>query len=403
MLNRSERMVYRLCRQSFLSLWSYPNPLNNEKKELCDVLVIFGPDVIIFSVKDVGLPDINISSVDRSRWSRRAVEASANQIYGAERAIGRLDHVIRNDGLRGLPLPPIEDLRVHRIAVALGSRGEVPIPSGGFGKGLVHVLDEDSLNVLLAELDTIADFTGYLLKKEELHGRVSQLVIEGGEKELLAVYLFNNREFPNDADTIVVQQGHWDNLIMRPEYRAKKREDQVSYFWDSLIETLSESVGFDEFGPPQELEEVERVVRTMASENRFSRRILAGSFREWHVGAISRSRLQGAPSGVVYVFLARPQDFPREERRTELQARCFIARGLHPDSSAIIGLATEEYGSKGFSFDAVYLHMPEWTQESQKRLEELQERTGWFTEVGITRRSEDEYPTPERDELKGSS
>jgi hypothetical protein len=51
-VNQSEEYLARLCRRSFLSLWSYPTPQGkNAGKELCDCLVVCDPDVIIFSVK----------------------------------------------------------------------------------------------------------------------------------------------------------------------------------------------------------------------------------------------------------------------------------------------------------------------------------------------------------------
>jgi hypothetical protein len=55
----SERYLAKLCKSTFLSLWSYPNLYShegrkNEKgvgKELCDLLVVFDNDIIIFSDK----------------------------------------------------------------------------------------------------------------------------------------------------------------------------------------------------------------------------------------------------------------------------------------------------------------------------------------------------------------
>jgi hypothetical protein len=51
-MNKAELLVYRLCRKSFLSLWSYMNPRRKPSgKELCDVIVVCEPDVLIVSVK----------------------------------------------------------------------------------------------------------------------------------------------------------------------------------------------------------------------------------------------------------------------------------------------------------------------------------------------------------------
>jgi hypothetical protein len=59
----SEAVLADLCHRSFLSLWSYPNPYRSnglqthgEGKELCDLPVIFGQQVIIFSDKSCAFP-----------------------------------------------------------------------------------------------------------------------------------------------------------------------------------------------------------------------------------------------------------------------------------------------------------------------------------------------------------
>ena len=50
----TEAFAHSVCRQSFLSLWSYASPQGRTPgKELCDILVVCDPDIIIFSVKEV--------------------------------------------------------------------------------------------------------------------------------------------------------------------------------------------------------------------------------------------------------------------------------------------------------------------------------------------------------------
>jgi len=48
----SERYLNRVCNDTFLSLWTYPSPTNADGKELCDLVVVFRNNVIIFSDKD---------------------------------------------------------------------------------------------------------------------------------------------------------------------------------------------------------------------------------------------------------------------------------------------------------------------------------------------------------------
>jgi len=380
-------MVSHLCRESFLSLWSYPNPQRRDGRELCDVLVVCDPDIIIFSVKNVGF--VENDTTGERRWYRRAVQDSVRQIYGAERELRNLSAVIRSDGSPGLKLPDPERRRIHRVAVAMGSNREVSLYPGNAGKGYVHLFDEISTDIILRELDTISDFVEYL---RELEGFQGIIRVDGGEEELLGSFILNQRKLPADSKMLFVLSGVWDEVSRKPEFLARKAADRFSYAWDRLIEFLSENLTYSVTGPPPTLDEAELVVRTMARETRFGRRILAGQFADWHRHRASRSRIVPALSGVVYVFLATRPDHERKARIAELEARCFVARGLRPEAKTVVGLGTEEYGSEGFSFDVVYYHLPVWTDAHTEDMQALQAKFGIFSEVRETRVSGDEFP-----------
>lgn len=76
----SERYLARLCERSFLSLWSHPNLFRDPHKELCDLLVVFGDHVILFSDKSCALKP---GPHGWSRWYRRAILDSAKQLQRA--------------------------------------------------------------------------------------------------------------------------------------------------------------------------------------------------------------------------------------------------------------------------------------------------------------------------------
>src|SRR2546428_2614371 len=164
-LNPAEALVYHLCTGTFLSLWSVANPQARRGKELCDLLIVCDPDIVLWSVKEIDLADGESLSSLR-RWRRKAIEKSAKQLYGAERQIAQMTSVAVPGSRYRLPFPPLSERRIHRMAVALGSRGLVPIAEGDLGSGFVHVVDEVSLNTLLTELDTVVDFIDYLHSKE---------------------------------------------------------------------------------------------------------------------------------------------------------------------------------------------------------------------------------------------
>src|SRR5262245_49748663 len=92
----SERYLARLGDRTFLNLWSYPNVFidkkvggNGDGKELCDLLIVCGNDVLIFSDKTIAWPLGDNIETSWNRWFRRAVQNSVDQIRGAERWIDK--------------------------------------------------------------------------------------------------------------------------------------------------------------------------------------------------------------------------------------------------------------------------------------------------------------------------
>lgn len=408
-LNETERLVYRLCRKSFLSLWSYANPQGKTPgKELCDILVVCEPDVIIFSVKEVAFIEEGDELVNQTRWSKRAIEESVKQIYGAERWINSTTHVIRSDGKQGLPFPEPAVRRVHRVAVALGGKGKVWKSFGDFGKGFVHVFDERSLEIVMNELDSITDFIKYLYDKEAMYRSGTQTIFNGGgEEDVLALYLHQNRVFPTDqepgrSDTIILGDDLWEIFSRKPEYLRKKKADKDSYIWDSLLEVYCRDVLNENLEIGSSVTELEKVARTMARENRFNRRMLGSSLKEFMRRSDPRmpkeqriaSRMVPSFSGVVYVLLTRPHGYDRELRARELWLRCYVARGINSYKyDTVIGIATEEpVKGKGYTLDTVFLRMKDWTEGDRRKVSAIQKELGYFQKPEETHVHVDEYP-----------
>ena len=279
----SEKYLVHLCEKAFLRLWSYPNLYRDQGsgKELCDVLIVFGQDVIVFSDKSCAYPDSGDEAKDWARWFKRSIRESARQVYGAERWISHHPKRIFLDPACKHPLPvdlpPSDAMRIHRVVVARGAgercsaffggdsgslmvrndlAGDAHInaPAGPFGvfrigqvdpeKGYVHVFDDENLDILLSELDTTADFVAYLTRKEAF--LCSQTVVSApGEEDLLAHYLTHTNAndehdfvFPPDLD--LIQFDHlYRGMSDDEQYKAKKSADEISYRIDELIEHVS--------------------------------------------------------------------------------------------------------------------------------------------------------------------
>lgn len=404
-LTPSEQLVYDLCTKSFLSLWSYANPKQPKGKELADVLAVFGPHVIVFSVKEIELQQLADSSVAAKRWVRRAIDASIDQLRGARRIVETMDHVIRSDGSLGVRLPVDADRVVHLIAVAAGGKREVPFGGGVSNGHYVHVIDEIALREILTELDTAPDFIGYLKAKEAYEG----VIICEGEEDLFAYYLHGGRRLPQ-VDRLLVQGGLWRDLQTKPEFKARKEADRISYWWDQRIEALvaDNSIPTE---APRDPNELEMVVRGMASENRLERRVLSSAFLNW-LGKKQRGgrMLYSEGTQMGYAFATCPRDSDRQVRVAELVARCLVARSpggplarCGYDVRKVIGLATEVYDPSGWSMDAVYLDIPSWTEEDERRTQEGRALFGIHNQTIISRASVDEFPRKARPGVSGNS
>ena len=402
--NPAEQFVYEICTNSFLSLWSYANPKGPKgQSELCDILVVCDPNVIIFSVKNIVFQEHPSYKIAVERWLDRAIRASTKQIYGAERWLASASQVTKCDGTPGLFLPKKEIRNVHRVAVALGGHEKAPLFFGDLGKGFIHVFDETSFGIVLKELDTISDFTGYLTAKEKLYRSGKELWFGSGEEELLAMYLCYGPAFLDsemeEADEVFLDDTLWKGHTESAEYAAKKQADKISYMWDDLIEHLARFVVRDSGGFGKSLNKAEIAVRTMAKEDRFCRRCLAKALDSFLAGTRRpsgrlRSRLVTSYSGVTYVFLHLRESQAAKLGLDELATRCFIALDLVPASSTVVGIQfVTNNTSTGLDVQAMYFHAETLSAAERKRIRIAKKELGYFSKPVKSRIHEDEYPT----------
>lgn len=387
-LTPSERLVNELSTSSFMRLWTHPNPVGKGGKELCDCLVVCGPHIIIFSVKEIEFRDTG-DAVGWERWQKTAIDKSVQQIWGAERWLRVADRVIRRDG-REVVLAPKPERRFHRVAVSLGGRGEVPLKWGDLGHGFVHLLDELSLKAAFSELTTITDFVRYLSAAERVLERGAKPVFMGsGVEDLLALYVQNGDDFGLfDRDTgepalALIHEGIWKALVKLPDYLARNKDLESSFAWDRLIEHFAEDLlpdgMFDMFR--KEVTQNELALVAMAMQPRGHRANLADAFLEFlhptteHVAA----RVVVADNQAAFVFTAG-DSADREHRARELTLRCLIVRGRCKSVRTVVGIATDRprAGKRGHSSDIVYLHMPDWDPAENTKIDQIQAELGYF-------------------------
>ncbi len=482
---KSEKILASLGEKSFLNLWSFPSPYidkqSNNKgdgKELCDLLVVCGDHVLIFSDKTIAWPDGPDVMLSWRRWYKRAIASSADQIFGAERWINRFpDRIfLDNKCTQKLPIeiPPPERRKVHRIVVALGAvnaceahfvegigslmilpaiHGDqhwkpdtvVPFTIGDVNPsgGLIHVLDDATLDIVLSELDTISDFTAYLTKKEELF-RSGKLTFASGEEDLVAYYMTHmNKQDEHDFtkpdgsslsqnDFIGLASGFHTKLIENPQYLAKKSADKNSYVWDRLIEAFTTHMLAGTTIVPQgdnsDISVQEQGVRHKAAVPRFQRRNLGdGILEALRLGStasrFTRAFLPGPTekdqdTGFFFMTLALPTfeldggyEQYRDFRRNLLHVYALAFLQKHPKLKQIVGIATEppnQTHSSGSSEDLIFAPQPTWTTESTKELVETMKtlnivQSGNYTEYAIEGNEfpdiSQQYSKPQKEKL----
>ncbi|VVT24345.1 YecA family protein [Marinobacter salarius] len=416
-----ERHLSRLSENTFFGLWSFPNVYTDEGfpktgigKELCDLLVVFNNKIIVFSDKDISFnSDIEVL-VAWKRWFKRSIIKSAKQLLGAESWLKSYPNRIYldKDCRHKFPIDLSKiEYEIHLVAVTCntekpaedffkgGSSGtlfqiypleakdclEKPFVVGDlFPKNtFVHVFDEISLDLLLQELNTISDFIGYLAEKERVI-REGEILQSAGEEELLAYY-FRGRGPSNTSGRMIyptecrgnngpisLAEGLWLEYVQEEEYAIWSHMYQESLLWDRLIERFSHHIlqGTVGRGADKDFDYHERAVRHLASENRYSRFLLAKAFKDKFL-EVPKDRRSGrvvfSPNQKekVYIFLFLPrydnEDYQqyRDDRSHYVEAYALVAKFRFPRVKKVVVIATEPIDAKGRSEDIVSIEFEE--------------------------------------------
>ncbi|MCX9133908.1 SEC-C metal-binding domain-containing protein [Aeromonas veronii] len=428
-INDSERYLATLSEKTFLSLWCYPNVYTDEGyskskngKELCDLLVVFENKIIIFSDKNIVFNQEKDIKVAWKRWFKKSVLESASQLFGAESWIKNHSDRIFLDKKCENKFPiaiPKNGLEIFLIAVTKNSSEPAKKYYDNFAKGstgtlvqnynmsleqcldnpfnisdsfpsktFIHILDELSLDLLISKLDTIHDFTTYLIEKERAI-RTNHLRVIHGEEDLLGYFYSNIEqdlagriELPNQGSSCeyIIQEGFWDSFIKTNEYKIIESYRKGSVHWDEMISNFSEHIlGASVYhGKENSFESHEIALKYMASENRLSRCHLCKSFliKFSSVPHNARSALvMESPQheGRIYTFLFFPRsdgmsdsDY-RECRLGAALAYSIVVKYQNPKAKDVIVIATETRQNKTRSEDIIAKHYDEQLSTDEKK------------------------------------
>lgn len=426
----TEKLLSRLCENTFLDLFSYLNPVREDGKELCDLIAVFDDHVFIFFDResrkfDNAEKDI---SVRWNRWKKEVIEKQIKALSGAEKYIRTGKPIFLGPKRETkLPVKVTKDATVHKFIVAHGaseaceassetnvygslgisySKPGVPSIDHPFFVELensdpVHVLDSVNIGLVLGELDTFFDFTAYVTEKEDAIRKYYCLTY-CGEEDLLAHYFLNydaeGRKYrigedPQKYQGIIIEEGEWKNFAASEDYRKRKEANKDSYFWDRLLQRTYQNALNGTLIGDIDLGKERNPLNEMAKEPRLMRRVLSGGMLEaiekfsgtgdipMHLSFISSFYPDKG-----YVFLQIKAPSPRGEgyrefRRQLLLIACGAARNRVSHLNTVVGIAMDppKFTPSGeISEDFALLDCSCWTEKDRTFWERENQHAKFF-------------------------
>jgi SEC-C motif len=447
----SEQLLYRLCQNTFLRIWSYANPFKDDGKEFCDLIAIFEDHVFIFFDRESRKFDGATKDflVTWQRWKKEAIDKQIKTALGADRYLqsGRSLFLDQKNS-QPLPVKVPENPKIHKIIVAHGAKeaceafsdaniyGSLGISYGpedhdpGFpflvslkSSEKIHLLDSHSVDVILGELDTFSDLVRYIVEKERA---IDQYLFLSycGEEDLLAHYFLNYQDDQktyrigtSDASVhgLHIGEGEWHDFIEGDPYRRRKSSNEVSYHWDRLIQRTCDNILTGTAGGNSDVFAGKSAIKEMAREPRFMRRSLSENMFE----KISQFPSEIRPNAVARYVSAMPSFFPdtkyvflqlqpnfaidyetqyRPARQHMLAVACGTLKNKIPHLKKVIGIAIDApKHSKSVSEDFILLDCEDWPDEQREYFEKENELLGFFESDKVRFETRRTFDFPEED------
>lgn len=415
--DEGENFVNEIAYKSFFKYWCYPGPRyeNGDKKEICDLLIVFNDVCIIFSVKNYEFKGNHL------RYFNNTIEKAVRQLNGAYKTLFKKENVeIKHPDRDIEKFPRNQITKIFKIIINLGEGVDFyDITRTQSNSDFITIFDKETFQIIAEELNTVPDFIDYLEKRELLFKSKTVQVISpkfpkdlnendnkylketvensikiiGTEKDLLAYFFTNTRSFPKiisdniEKNHIVIDiESAWETFKSSPNAIKKEFADSSSYFVDELV--MNEILN-------QEEPLMEEVAKELLSLNRLQRRAVGISFEEFfddirnaNEGMIKRRFTEHGNLALVFFnffpqwgedSLLRMFDLIFETFAFHYQYRhqTFILIGVSSDPYFIIQMH-KNYGK----FDA----------EDEEIIKANIKEFGWFTEYNEQIRNVDEFP-----------
>lgn len=376
-----------------LKYWCYPNVKDEDgdKKEICDLLVLFREVCLIITVKNYEFKG------NHERYFQNTTKKALKQLNGAERKLFRFprDIYIKHPDREKEKFEKNKYKAIYRIFVNLGIESDFyDLKLENSNGDNVFVFDKESFQILLNELDTLYDLTEYLEKRDTLFKGREKVIIQGTEKDLLALFLKGGKKFPPEftktgyTAAIIDVENQWEEFIEEEkEIRArKKEEDKVSYFIDQLTEREMNNL------PQGHLLSQELLVL-----NRFARRTITKIFFDFY--SLHENRLKLATGhryveleDIGFVFLYYSPDITDEVFTDNMLQTAVMGYSILTNykMKKMYGIGTTHELNQ---FKFMFLEVPKpFEPNVVKEVKKMVKEFNWFQNIKQNGFTEKEYP-----------
>ncbi len=413
-----ENFVNELAYNSFFKFWCYPNPKfeNGDKKEICDLLILFDSIAIIISVKNYEFKGKHF------RYFNNTIEKAVKQLHGAYRLLfGNQEVKIKHPDKELEIFPKDQIKKIFRLVINLGDDVKFyPFNQKTKNNDYVTVFDKDSFQTIIRELDTVPDFIDYLEKRENLFKNKFTLIlpadeydfpletqkeffqltdnissdfnlISGTEKDLLAHFFKNQRNFPDilNGDSngyYLIIDNDWKDFLKEEKVRNKEKANRASYFIDKFVENEL----LINLNPMRE-----SLAKALLSFDRLTRRMISKSYFEFYdryknVKGLYFGRRYGDFNGVgvIFTFYTNEMSFEMISSLNQLTIESFNLFTNYKSKSMVLISTNCEHR---FLFSLIE-NIEKYPKSLEEEIKKDVKALGWFTNIENINDAETEFP-----------
>lgn len=267
-----EDYVIKKINKSLSEFWSFPNPKDErgDKKEICDLLILFKDNCFLFEIKNYDFKG------DYERYFKKTIEKGKLQLQGAERKLFNYPRdVYINHPLYGLhKFDKNKYKNIFRIVIHLGDDLLLSYPGilNGKNKKFIHIFTKVDFEYLISNLTTFSDLSEYLNTREELLTKPEKIIISGGEKGFLGLFLTNREGLKNYVHKNIRKylmldiEDYWSKFQDEIRFKEDKEIHKANYVIDDLVHSIMGS------------KEGRVIGEELMTLNRFERKLVGLSF-----------------------------------------------------------------------------------------------------------------------------